>query len=232
MAAGEQQEEQPAETEEAGEQQVTESELPTPQGNETITELPDEQAAEQQEQMAEADQQAAEQQEDVAEEQQEEAAAEQEMAATGESPLAAMPASDVIGADVVNAEGQTVADIVDLVKKTGEEDLYAVLSVGGFLGIGDKKVVVPINDLDVTQDGQIVMANASEDQLKSMPHLRGGGLRDCAAAAVAASRVWSRPRSGAAPRSRPCQTGRGFSACPPRPGRQSSRVKPTLITTW
>jgi hypothetical protein len=41
--------------------------------------------------------------------------------------------------------------------------------VGGFLGIGDKKVVVPINDLDVTQDGQIVMANASEDQLKNMP---------------------------------------------------------------
>jgi hypothetical protein len=169
MAAGEQQEEQPAETEEAGEQQVSESELPTPQGNETVTELPDEQTAEQQEQMAEADQQAAEQQEDVAEEQQEEAAAEQEMAPTGESPLAAMPASDVIGADVVNAEGQTVADIVDLVKKTGEEDLYAVLSVGGFLGIGDKKVVVPINDLDVTQDGQIVMANASEDQLKNMP---------------------------------------------------------------
>ena len=49
-----------------------------------------------------------------------------------------MPASDVIGADVVNADGDTVADITDLVKRTGEDQLYAVLSVGGFLGIGDK----------------------------------------------------------------------------------------------
>ena len=80
-----------------------------------------------------------------------------------------MPASDVIGADVVNAEGETVADIVDLVKKTGEEPIYAVLSVGGFLGIGDKKVVVELVELDVTPDGQIVMANASEEQLKNMP---------------------------------------------------------------
>ena len=152
--------------------------------------------------MAEADQQAAEQQEDVAEEQQEEAAAEQEMAATGESPLAAMPASDVIGADVVNAEGQTVADIVDLVKKTGEEDLYAVLSVGGFLGIGDKKVVVPINDLDVTQDGQIVMANASEDQLKNMPSSRKRATRRRSSSSKQPPAfLWSRPRSGAAPRS-------------------------------
>ncbi|HEX5796367.1 MAG TPA: PRC-barrel domain-containing protein, partial [Geminicoccaceae bacterium] len=98
----------------------------------------------------------------------------QETAAV-ESPLAAMPASDVIGADVVNAEGETVADIVDLVKRTGEDQLYAVLSVGGFLGIGDKKVVVPINDLDVTQDGQIVMANASEDELKNMPQYEEEG---------------------------------------------------------
>ena len=120
--------------------------------------------------MAEADQQAAEQQEDVAEEQQEEAAAEQEMAATGESPLAAMPASDVIGADVVNAEGQTVADIVDLVKKTGEEDSSTPCSAwAASSASATRRSWSPINDLDVTQDGQIVMANASEDQLKNMP---------------------------------------------------------------
>jgi hypothetical protein len=141
---------------------MRQAELPTPQGSETLAEPGGQQPAEQQEEMAEADQQAAEEQE-------EEAGTEQQTAATGESPLAAMPASDVIGADVVNAEGETVADIVDLVKKTGEDQLYAVLSVGGFLGIGDKKVVVVISELDVTQDGQIVMASASQDQLKNMP---------------------------------------------------------------
>jgi hypothetical protein len=44
-----------------------------------------------------------------------------------------------------------------------------VLSVGGFLGIGDKEVVVPVSDLDVSPDGQILMASASQEQLKSMP---------------------------------------------------------------
>ena len=80
-----------------------------------------------------------------------------------------MPASDVIGADVVNADGDTVAEILDLVKKTGDDQLHAVLSVGGFLGIGDKEVVVPISDLDVSPDGQILMATASQEQLKNMP---------------------------------------------------------------
>ena len=85
------------------------------------------------------------------------------------SPLVAMPASEVIGADVVNADGNTVADIVDLVKRPGEDQLYAVLSVGGFLGIGDKQVVVPLSEFDVAPDGQILMATATQDQLKSMP---------------------------------------------------------------
>jgi hypothetical protein len=42
-------------------------------------------------------------------------------------------------------------------------------SVGGLLGIGDKKVVVDIAELDVTPAGQIVMASASGEQLKTMP---------------------------------------------------------------
>jgi hypothetical protein len=54
----------------------------------------------------------------------------------------------------------------------GSSDL---LSVGGFLGIGDEKVVVPLDELDVTQDGKIIMANASEDQLKNMPSFEEEG---------------------------------------------------------
>ena len=58
---------------------------------------------------------------------------------------------------------------VDLVEREGQEEMFAVLSVGGFLGIGDKRIAVPVSELDVGQDGQIVMADASEDQLKQMP---------------------------------------------------------------
>ena len=91
-----------------------------------------------------------------------------------------MPASDVIGTEVQNAEGETVAEIVDLVKEQGAEDLYAVLSVGGFLGIGDKKVVVPLEELDVDQQGEIIMANVTEDQLRDMPEYNEEGYESTA----------------------------------------------------
>jgi hypothetical protein len=104
------------------------------------------------------------------------AAAGQQSQEQKENPLAAMPAGDVIGAEVQNQEGDTVAEIVDLVKREDGEDLFAVLSVGGFLGVGDKKVVVPVNELEVGQEGQIVMAAASEEQLKDMPEYQADGF--------------------------------------------------------
>ncbi|MGH6915373.1 MAG: PRC-barrel domain-containing protein, partial [Geminicoccales bacterium] len=86
-----------------------------------------------------------------------------------ESPLAALPVSDVIGAEVMNSQGDQVAKIVDLVKMKGQDQVNAVLSVGGFLGIGDKKVALPLDKFDVTPDNKIVLASVSEDELKSMP---------------------------------------------------------------
>jgi hypothetical protein len=40
--------------------------------------------------------------------------------------------------------------------------------------------VVPVDELDVGQDGQIVMANASEDQLKQMPEYEEEGYESTA----------------------------------------------------
>jgi PRC-barrel domain len=66
------------------------------------------------------------------------------------------------------------------VKEQGAEDLYAVLSVGGFLGIGDKKVVVRLEELDVDQEGEIIMANVTEDQLRDMPEYNEEGYESTA----------------------------------------------------
>jgi hypothetical protein len=104
-----------------------------------------------------------------------------EKAQQGErSPIAAMPASAVIGAEVHSQEGDTVAEIVDLVKRPGEQDLFAVLGVGGLLGIGEKHIVVPLNELQVGPNGEIIMRNASVDQLKDMPEYREEGFESMA----------------------------------------------------
>jgi hypothetical protein len=93
----------------------------------------------------------------------------QTAAAAAESPLAQIPATELVGSEVVNEQGDTVAEIVDMVKRSDDETVYAVLSVGGFLGVGDKEVAMPLDRLDMGADQDIVLSNASEQELESMP---------------------------------------------------------------
>lgn len=86
------------------------------------------------------------------------------------SPLRTIPASEILGAEVVNSRGETIAEISDIVRaRAGGDDLYAILEVGGFLGIGDKTVALAMDEFEVGPDGQIVLPRTTEDQLERMP---------------------------------------------------------------
>jgi hypothetical protein len=99
--------------------------------------------------------------------QQDEQDAGQQQAATDAGAFQAMSASDLLGTEVVNEEGDTVAEIVDLVKDG--ETTYVVLSVGGFLGIGDKEVAMPIDRFEVGGDERVLLPGETEEELESMP---------------------------------------------------------------
>jgi sporulation protein YlmC with PRC-barrel domain len=73
-----------------------------------------------------------------------------------------------LGSPVVNTNGDQVGKIEDVVlDQTGK--YFAVVSVGGFLGLGDKDVAVPLDELQLGEDETYVMTAATEDQLKQMP---------------------------------------------------------------
>ena len=80
-------------------------------------------------------------------------------------------ASKVIGSSVVNEAGETVGKVDDVI--IGEEGKapFVVLAVGGFLGIGDKLVVPPYQQLK-TMDRKIVMPGATKDALKDLPSFK------------------------------------------------------------
>jgi ribosomal 30S subunit maturation factor RimM len=80
-------------------------------------------------------------------------------------------ASDILGTNVENAAGDTVGEVKDLVILRDKEVLQAVLSVGGFLGIGDKLVVIPYDKLQVRRidDKVNVMYNTTKADLEGMP---------------------------------------------------------------
>jgi putative membrane protein len=83
-------------------------------------------------------------------------------------PEQAVSIEKLLGSPVVNTKGDKVGKIEDVVlDQTGK--YFAVVSVGGFLGIGAKDVAVPLNDLQLGQDEAYLMSAASEDQLKQMP---------------------------------------------------------------
>ena len=46
---------------------------------------------------------------------------------------------------------------------------YAVVSVGGLLGLGEKRVAVPLDELQLGEGETYLMSSATQDQLEQMP---------------------------------------------------------------
>ena len=80
-------------------------------------------------------------------------------------------ASKVVGSTVVNDQNETVGKIDDvIISGAGGKEPVAVLSVGGFLGMGSKLVAVPYNELKPNPDkNDFVLSGATKDNLKSLP---------------------------------------------------------------
>jgi putative membrane protein len=84
-------------------------------------------------------------------------------------PLGDKTANDLIGQTVVNQNGDSVGEIYDIVLNSSDQAVLAVVSVGGFLGIGEKNVAVPFEQLQPSDTEAILMSTATEDELKAMP---------------------------------------------------------------
>ena len=77
-------------------------------------------------------------------------------------------ASKVIGSSVLNEANETIGKIDDLLVTRDGKEPYAVLSIGGFLGMGTHLVVVPYDSLKFA-DNKIVLPGGSKDGLKMLP---------------------------------------------------------------
>jgi len=80
--------------------------------------------------------------------------------------------SKVVGSTIVNDANETVGTIDDLIVTPGDKVPFAVLSVGGFLGLGTKYVVVPYSLLQVKDKQHMLLAGATKDSLKALPEFK------------------------------------------------------------
>lgn len=77
-------------------------------------------------------------------------------------------ASKVIGSSVLNDANETIGKIDDLLVTRDGKEPYAVLTIGGFLGMGTHMVVVRYDSLKFGDD-KIVLPGGSKEGLRTLP---------------------------------------------------------------
>jgi hypothetical protein len=83
--------------------------------------------------------------------------------------------SKLTGSDVVNDHDEGIGTIDDIIIGR-DRVLFAVLQVGGFLGLGGQLVAVPYRALILDDTGgKIVLPGVSRDELKKLPEFKHGG---------------------------------------------------------
>ncbi|HET8699906.1 MAG TPA: PRC-barrel domain-containing protein, partial [Gammaproteobacteria bacterium] len=75
-------------------------------------------------------------------------------------------ASNLIGATVKSTQGQNIGEVSDLVVNDKNDVVAAVVSVGGVLGVGQKKIGVRYQDFEVSPDGRTLYLNMNQEQLE------------------------------------------------------------------
>jgi hypothetical protein len=88
-------------------------------------------------------------------------------------PSTGYRATKIVGSGVINDRNETIGKIDDLIISRDDRALYAILSVGGFLGMGNRYVAVPYDRLTPSSDNQkFVVAGATKEALKTMPEYK------------------------------------------------------------
>ena len=81
-------------------------------------------------------------------------------------------ASKLIGASVTNEKGENVGSLDDIIIDQ-KRVMFAVLQVGGFLGIGKHLVAVPYESLQISDDGKkIALPGATKDEIKKLAEFK------------------------------------------------------------
>ena len=81
-------------------------------------------------------------------------------------------ASEIIGDPIYNDANEQVGTVDDLIVRSDDKVVYAIVSVGGFLGIGDRLIAVPYQAFGIEGDGKFVLPDATKEQLKNVPEFK------------------------------------------------------------
>ncbi len=81
-----------------------------------------------------------------------------------------MAAHTLVGDEVINPAGDNIGEITAIMIDVARGKVaYAVLSFGGFLGVGDKLFAIPWSALTLDADRKCFVLDVAKDRLKNAP---------------------------------------------------------------
>ena len=75
----------------------------------------------------------------------------------------------VLGVPVFNDKSERIGTVDDIVMAPDMARAYAIIGVGGFLGVGKRDVAIRLTRLIRQVDGSFVLVGATKDVLKALP---------------------------------------------------------------
>lgn len=78
-------------------------------------------------------------------------------------------AKEIIGKSVVNSTGEELGEVKKIIQDRSNNRFNAVVSVGGFWGIGARRIILPINELLLRNDHLEWNNSMTKDTLKQQP---------------------------------------------------------------
>ena len=74
----------------------------------------------------------------------------------------------ILGKSVFNDKNERIGAIDDIIVAPDKAISYAIIGVGGFLGVARHDVAIPVSQLKL-QDGKLVLPGATKEALKQAP---------------------------------------------------------------
>jgi len=76
---------------------------------------------------------------------------------------------DIIGKTVYNESNERVGTIEDLIVAPDSAVSFAIVGAGGLAGVGRHDVAIPVQQIQVMDDGRFVLPGATTDAIKALP---------------------------------------------------------------
>jgi hypothetical protein len=113
-------------------------------------------------------------------------------------------ASDFMRMNVKDREGRSLGKMSDLVFDREGRIAFAILTYGGFLGIGRKKAAVPFNALRFSPEEKVLVINKVKEEFEWAYAYKKGTLRELGTAAdiyrfYGVQPYWEESREGVEP---------------------------------